>query len=160
VLLRDDTKKKTETGEPGGAVLYRARLHWVMVLGPMLLMLVAGLSVPAKGTNALILLAASTLWAVLCAINMQTSEIKLTDKGLMAKIGFPWRRSYNIPYEEIAGIDIYQPVLGKLIDFGKVTIFLHKKGKKSFRMIRAPYAFASNFSEYKEASAQRGKSIV
>ncbi len=156
--LTEDGKKKTEPGNTGEeTVLYRARLHWASMLAPALLMLIAGLSIPTKGTNALILLAASTVWGILQAVYIQTSEIKLTKDRVLVRMGFPLRSAYSIPYGNTVGIDVYQPLLGKLIDFGRVTIFLTRKRKKSLRMIRAPYSFVSSFSEYKQAAIESEK---
>jgi membrane protein YdbS with pleckstrin-like domain len=144
-----------ERTEPEETTLYQTKLHWAMLLGPALLMLVAGLSIPSKGLQAVILLAVSTIWGIVWTINLQTSEIKLTKNRILARIGFPWRRSYNIPYENIVRIDIYQPVLGKFLDFGRVIILLKGKGKKSLRMVHSPLNLAKSFSEYKQASVER-----
>ncbi|MBA4416810.1 MAG: hypothetical protein C0392_02695 [Syntrophus sp. (in: bacteria)] len=139
-----------------GPIKYRTGLHWVIVLGPALLMGLAGISIPSKGTNAFMLLVAATIWGILASISLRTSEILLTRDRILSKIGFPWRRSHDFPYENITGVDIYQPTLGKILDFGKVTILLEGRKKKSFRMVNAPLTFKKELSLYRQELLERG----
>jgi hypothetical protein len=134
----DDLSEKDEP------VLYRARRHWAMLLGPALLMIFGGLSVPTKGMPAVILLAAGTLWAIIASICLQTSEFGLTEKRLIIKVGMPWLRPYDIPLAGIEGFDYYQPALGRLLDFGKIILKPVGAKKKSFAWVRGPMQFREN----------------
>jgi hypothetical protein len=140
-----------EEGRPdsGEAVVSRTRLHWVMIAGPAALMVIAGLSIGHKGTSAFLVLAFAVMWGVFSSISFELSEIVLTKEGLLVKIGFPWRRSYDFPLAGVADVIVYQPSLGKVLDFGKITIKRTNGKRTSFRMVRSPHLLAQAIYECK-----------
>jgi hypothetical protein len=146
-LIMDNKGFNTAAGEQ---VKFRTGLHWAMLLGPALFMGIAGLSIPSKGINAVILLAVATIWGIFGSISLHTSEIVLTQDRIIAKTGFPWRRFYDIPYENITGISVYQPTLGKFLDFGKITFILKGGKKKSLRIVKSPLTLDKELSRYRQ----------
>jgi len=130
-----------------------------MLFGPAVLMIVAGLSIPARGPTAVVFLFVGVLWGIFSSVSLERSEFTLTRTRLLVKTGFPWRRSYDLPFSEIEGIDIYQPALGKILNFGKVTIKTVNRNRPSFRMVRDPLRLAHLVLEnkhYRQSSS--GKS--
>jgi len=135
---------------------YRTRLHWVMLFGPAVLMIVAGLSIPARGPTAVVFLVLGVVWGIFSSVSLERSEFILTRSRFLVKTGFPWRRSYDLPFTEIEGIDVYQPTLGKILNFGKVTIKTIGRRRTSFRMVRDPLRLAHLILENKHG--RQGKS--
>jgi hypothetical protein len=131
-------------------VIYRTKLHWVMVLGPAVLMILTGVSIPGKGTNAAFLLALATIWGVFSSIGLEKSEFVVTQSRVLANVGFPWRRSYELPLSDIEGVNVYQPSLGKVLNFGKITVRTQNGRRLSFRLVRDPLQFASVVYEAKQ----------
>jgi uncharacterized membrane protein YdbT with pleckstrin-like domain len=136
-------------------VVYRTKLHWAILLGPAVLIILAGLWIPSKGMSALVLLALGIMWGVFSSISIQTSEIGITDKRLLLRVGFPLRRSCDIMLEEIQIVDIYQPSLGKFLNFGKIII--HSGGGKryAFRMIASPIELRDELARQVNSIRQR-----
>jgi hypothetical protein len=128
-------------------VVYRTKLHWAMLLGPALLLIIGGLSIPSKGLSGLILFSLGLLWGILSSISYQTSEIGITDKRLLIRIGFPVRRTYDIALTNIELVDTYQPSLGKLLNFGKVILGLDGKKRGAFRMVDSPLEFRAQLEK-------------
>ncbi|OPY67744.1 MAG: hypothetical protein A4E57_02137 [Syntrophorhabdaceae bacterium PtaU1.Bin034] len=128
---------------------YRTRLHWIMFFGPGGLMMIGGLSIPSKGLPAAVILALGTIWGIFSSINFERSEIVLSRSSLRLRVGGLWRRSYDIPLSEIERVDVYQPSLGKILDFGKITIRRKNARKLVFRMIRSPLQLAGKIYQYK-----------
>jgi|WetSurMetagenome_2_1015567.scaffolds.fasta_scaffold34250_2 hypothetical protein len=127
--------------------VYRTGLHWVLVLAPALVMMLSGMSIPGKGVGAVVLLTLATMWGVLSSISLESSEFMVTKKRMLIKTGFPRRRSHDLFLADIGGVYVYQPSLGKVLNFGKVT-FKMKTGKRlSFRLVRDPLRLASAISE-------------
>ncbi len=145
-----------EEGRPdGGGAVLRTRLHWVMIAGPAALMVIAGLSIGNKGTSAAIVLAFAVAWGICSSISFELSEIVLTKERLSVKVGFPWRRSHDFKLADVADVHVYQPSLGKVLDFGKITIMQTNHKRNSFRMVRSPHLLAQGIYECKRDGAAR-----
>jgi hypothetical protein len=119
-------------------VIYRTKLHWATLLGPAVLIVLAGLWIPSKGMSALVLLALGVMWGIFSSVSLQSSEIGVTDKRLLLRVGFPLKRTYDIPLEKILMVDIYQPSLGKFLNFGKIIMQSANGKRYAFRMIASP----------------------
>lgn len=136
-------------------VVYRTKLHWAILLGPAVLIILAGLWIPSKGMSALVLLALGIMWGVFSSISIQTSEIGITDKRLLLRVGFPLRRSCDIMLEEIQIVDIYQPSLGKFLNFGKIIIQSGGGKRYAFRMIASPIELRDELARQVNSIRQR-----
>lgn len=119
-------------------VIYCTKLHWATLFGPGVLIILAGLWIPSKGMSALALLALGVIWGIFSSISLQNSEIGITDKRLLLRVGFPLKRTCDIPLENIQMVDIYQPSLGKFLNFGKIIIQSAGGKRYAFRMIASP----------------------
>ncbi len=136
-------------------VVYRTKLHWATLLGPAVLIILAGLWIPSKGISALVLLALGVMWGVFSSVSLQNSEIGITDKRLLLRVGFPLRRSCDILLEEIQMVDIYQPSLGKFLNFGKIIIQSGGGKRYVFRMIASPIEFRDKLARQVNSIRQR-----
>ena len=111
-------------------IIYRAKQHWGMLLGPLLVLFFALLSIGSKGTHVILLFSVAVIWGIFSYISLQRSEIVLTDKSLFVNVGFPLRRFYDIRLNDIVLIDFYKPSLGAILNFGKISNCLPEKSKK------------------------------
>jgi hypothetical protein len=136
-------------------ILYRAGLHWVILFGPAMLLFLAGISIPSKGMSAMILFIIATAWAVLSYIILQNTEFGITKNRVMIRTVFPWKRLHDIALIEVADVAIYQPSLGKLLNFGKITIVLVSRKKISHRLVNAPNELLTNLAQ--QVKTARGK---
>jgi hypothetical protein len=119
-------------------IVYQIRLHWVLFLGPLMLIIIGGLSFPAKGLSAIVLASIGIAWGVISYIKFNYSYIRVTDKRVLIRVGFLVRQPYSISLSDISYIDFYQPSLGSMLNFGKITIIHGKKFKSVFRMVSSP----------------------
>ncbi len=119
-------------------IVYQIRLHWVLFLGPLMLIIIGGLSFPAKGLSALVLAGIGIAWGVISYIKFNYSYIRVTDKRVLIRVGFLVRQPYSISLSDISYVDFYQPSLGSMLNFGKITIIHGKKFKSVFRMVSSP----------------------
>jgi membrane protein YdbS with pleckstrin-like domain len=124
-------------------VVYQTRLHWVLFLGPATLIIFGGLSLPAKGLPALVLIALGFAWGILAYIKFCYSLIRITDKRVLIRVGFLVRKPYTISLTDISYVDFYQPSLGAMLNFGKITIIHGQKFKSVFRMVSSPREFVA-----------------
>jgi hypothetical protein len=119
-------------------IIYRAKHHWGVLLGPILVILIAWFIFGSKGPQSIILFAFGFIWGIFSYISLRKSEIVLTDSRLLINVGFPLERFFNIPLNDIINFDFYQPSLGSILNFGKIIFVLKDKKKKAFRFINSP----------------------
>jgi hypothetical protein len=128
----DDKVTRNET------IVYRAQLHWAILLGPLLVILIGWLALKSQGYRAMILITFGLIWGILSYINLRRSEIGLTRNKVLINVGFPLKKSHDILLNEIIFVDYYQPSLGSMLDFGKILVMDNKKKKYAFRLVAAP----------------------
>jgi len=129
---------KLTTNEP---IIYRAKYHWAILLGPILMILIGGLALKSQGYHAWALIVFGSIWGIFAYINLQRSEIRLSRNKVLINIGFPLRKSIDILLDEIIFIDYYQPTLGSMLNFGKILVMDKRKKKYAFRFVAAPAEF-------------------
>ena len=133
-------------------IVYRVGLHWVMFLGPVIFLFLAGISIPANGRPAIVLFIIGLVWAVLSYISLQNTEFVITNNRLLIWTVFPRKKLYDIAFVEIANTSVYEPSLGKLLNFGKITIVLNSGKRISRRLVSGPYELLKHLSQQVETA--------
>jgi hypothetical protein len=124
-------------------LIFCTKCHWAMLLGPMLVIIIGGLAVKSQGIHAVALMAFGFAWCVFSHISIDRSQLSLTEKRVLINAGFPMPRFYDIPLNDIVGIDFYQPALGSLLNFGKIWIVYEGRSRCSIRFVSSPALFVS-----------------
>jgi uncharacterized membrane protein YdbT with pleckstrin-like domain len=141
--------------QPGEKVLYSTNAHWMFYLPAILAWIVAlallGLS-RATTTEGIILLSlsasavvalAGVYWTVRAWFHRLTTETDVTDRRVVHKTGFIKRRTFEIALDKIESVDVDQTILGRLLNYGDVTIMGVGEGRQTISTIASPLAFRS-----------------
>lgn len=67
-----------------------------------------------------------------------TTEFAVTNRRVIAKTGFIHRRTLEMLLSKIESVAVYQNILGRLLNFGSVTVIGTGGTKESFRAIIEP----------------------
>ncbi len=131
---------------PGERIVYEASLHWMIYLGPMLLLGVGiVMSVPGLGFGAmsggLALLGVALLWLLVSYIRQRTSEFAVTDKRVIIKLGWLSRRTIEINMSRVESVQVDQDILGRFLNYGTITVIGTGGTKEPFNLIDDPLAF-------------------
>ncbi len=132
-------------------IVYRTGLHWVAFCGPAMLLFLAGISIQSKGMPAIVFFIIGLVWAILSYITLQSTEFGITNNRVLICTVFPWKKLHDLALVDIADAAVYQPSLGKLLDFGKITIALVNGKRVSRRLVSAPHELLKHLSEQVEA---------
>lgn len=124
-------------------VVYQTRFHWVLFLGPAMLIIFGGLSIPGKGLKALVPVAIGMAWGVLSYIKYNRSLVRVTNQRVLIRSGLLVRKPYTILLSDISYVDYYQPSFGAMLNFGKITLIHGEKLKSVFRMVSSPGEFVA-----------------
>ena len=137
--------------QPGEKVLYSTNAHWIFYLPAIVSWIVvlalAAASVAVPPMAVLGLPAAAVIAVVALYFTVQgwfhrlTTETDVTDRRVVHKTGFIKRRTFEIALDKIESVDVNQSILGRILDYGDVTILGVGEGKETIATIGAPLSF-------------------
>ena len=91
----------------GEQVVYRTKLHWIILLWPIILGVIAFMFF-AGGEGAAtaggLLLLVAIIWGIFAFISFKTSEFGVTNKRVLIKVGFVRRNSLETLLTKVEGI--------------------------------------------------------
>lgn len=147
---------------PGETIKYQARLHWLPFAPAYLLgaVAVAGAVAgalfevwPVAIVSALVAIPIF-LWAW---ITLSTSEFSVTDKRVIIKVGWIRRRTLETMLGKVEGIGVEQDLMGRMFNFGTITITGTGGTREPFRNISDPLEFRRQVqSEVSAVEERRG----
>ena len=131
----------------GEHVVFRTRLHWKLMIGPLLFAIVTWL--PAAWMlaqdrwNNLVLIAPALGLLVLLAafIRRQSSDFAVTNKRVMMKIGVLSTRSVELLLSKIESITVNQSLAGRMLGYGEIVVTGSGGTEETFADIQAPLDF-------------------
>jgi uncharacterized membrane protein YdbT with pleckstrin-like domain len=148
--------------QPGEKVLYSANPHWIFYLPALGLWIivaaVAGLTrIPAVvavdpriETGLLGLAAVIGLFALYLTLkawfHRWTTETDVTSLRLVHKTGFIQRRTFEMSLDKIESVDLDQSILGRVLNYGDVTVLGVGEGRETIKTISAPLAFRNSIT--------------
>jgi membrane protein YdbS with pleckstrin-like domain len=134
--------------EPNERVVFRTTLSWTLYARAValaicaLLLLILGASYPGLGVVGLFLAALLALAAFLSFVHAWfrrwTTEIAVTDRRVILKRGFIRRHTVEMNMQKVESVDVDQTRIGRIFDYGSVTIRGTGSSFESLRMVDAP----------------------
>ena len=131
----------------GENVMYRAKLHWIVFLWPVIWVVVAFLSADCNPLAAAMFVLIGIATGIASVINYWTSEFALTNKRVMMKVGFIRRSTIELLLSKVEGIQVRQSILGRILGFGSITISGTGGTQDPFHKIDAPLEFRKKAQE-------------
>jgi membrane protein YdbS with pleckstrin-like domain len=139
--------------QPGEKVLYSTNAHWIFYL-PAIVAWIAAivLLVLSRWTTTdgivLLCLAASAVvaiaalyWTAKAWFHRWTTETDVTNLRVVHKTGFIKRRTFEMSLDKVESVDVNQSILGRILNYGDVSIFGVGEGNKTIETIASPLAF-------------------
>jgi uncharacterized membrane protein YdbT with pleckstrin-like domain len=130
--------------QPGETVRYQGSVHWILYL-PAIVLAIIGAVAAALGPIGLMVAALCFALALVLALRAWfirwTTEIAVTNLRVIYAQGFIRRRSVEVHMDKIESVDVDQSVLGRLFDYGNVTIHGTGTTLEPFREIDRPIDF-------------------
>ncbi len=80
-------------------------------------------------------------WLIQAYIAYMTSEYAVTDKRVVMKVGWIRRNSLEIMIEKVEGVLVNQTVMGRIFNYGAITMIGTGGTKDMFAYIPAPLTF-------------------
>ena len=144
--------------QPGEKVLYSTNAHWIFYL-PAIAAWIAALVLlilsRATITESIILLClaasavvaiAALYWTVKAWFHRWTTETDVTNLRVVHKTGFIKRRTFEMSLDKVESVDVNQSILGRLLNYGNVTVRGVGEGAETIQTIAAPLDFRNHIT--------------
>ena len=139
--------------QPGEKVLYSTNAHWIFFLPAIIGWILVGVflvlsgMVPA-GPSVLICLSLAAISAVAALyktatawFHRWTTETDVTNFRVVHKTGFIKRQTFEMSVDKVESVDVDQSILGRILNYGDVTVLGVGEGGKTLNTIASPLAF-------------------
>jgi uncharacterized membrane protein YdbT with pleckstrin-like domain len=129
---------------PGEQVVFRTRVHWKILVGPLLFAVVTFLPVVwllTQGTwNNLVLIAPGLGLLVFLAalVRRQSSDFAVTNKRVMMKVGVFSTRSVELLLGKVEAITVHQSLGGRIFGYGDIIVTGSGGTEEAFSSIQSP----------------------
>jgi len=139
--------------QPGEKVLYSTNAHWIFYLPAIAAWIVAIVFVVLSRTfvadvSVLLCLSMAAISAVFALyktltawFHRWTTETDVTNLRVVHKSGFIRRRTFEISLDKVESVDVNQGILGRILNYGDVTILGVGEGKTTISTIASPLVF-------------------
>ena len=145
--------------QPGEKVLYSTNAHWIFFLPAIGLWIVAGVflalsgMVPAGSPLMLVCWAMAVIVALIALyktgtawFGRWTTETDVTNLRVVHKTGFISRKTFEMSLDKVESVDVNQSILGRLMNYGDLTIQGVGEGKETITTIASPLAFRNSIT--------------
>ena len=144
--------------QPGERVLYSTNAHWIFYVPAILAWIVAiALFAVSRRSDvysvemlclfgAGLVALAALYWTVRGWFHRLTTETDVTNLRVVHKVGFIKRRTFEMALDKVESVDVNQTILGRILNYGDVTINGVGEGRETIRTIASPLAFRSSIT--------------
>lgn len=143
--------------------LHKTTIHWMVLLAPiigaffsMIIIIPIALIASWKGYPVawlLLLIPAGIIASA--AIGVKTSELVITDRRVLIKVGFIQRQTFEMFISKIESVAVVQGMIGRMLDYGTVEIRGTGGSSESFATIAAPLQFRDAIQLVQSGSERR-----
>ena len=144
--------------QPGERVLYSTNAHWMFFLPAIAAWVLAAVlfflsrSITTEGLVLLCLVGsglvalAALYWTVAAWFQRWTTETDVTNFRIVHKTGFIKRRTFEMSVDKVESVDVNQSILGRIMNYGDVTIMGVGEGRETIRSVDSPLAFRNSIT--------------
>ena len=139
--------------QPGEKVLYSTNAHWIFYWPAIAAWAVATAfvvfsRVVTTETSMLLCLSVAAIaalaalyWTLRAWFHRWTTETDVTNLRVVHKTGFIKRRTFEMSLDKVESVDVNQSILGRIFNYGNVTILGVGEGKETIDTIASPLDF-------------------
>jgi uncharacterized membrane protein YdbT with pleckstrin-like domain len=145
--------------QPGEKVLYSTNAHWVFFGPAILLWILAAVFLALSGmvpAGSALIVACWALAAIVALFALYktvtawfhrwTTETDVTNLRVIHKTGFISRKTFEMSLDKVESVDVVQSVVGRIFDYGDVTIMGVGEGRETISTIAAPLSFRNSIT--------------
>ena len=144
--------------QPGERVLYSTNEHWMFFLPAIAawIVAVAFLVLWRLVTGDALMLfclalaavagLAALYWTAKAWFHRWTTETDVTNMRVVHKTGFIKRRTFEMSLDKVESVDVNQSILGRILNYGSVTVRGVGEGAETIDTIASPLDFRNHIT--------------
>jgi uncharacterized membrane protein YdbT with pleckstrin-like domain len=144
--------------QPGEKVLYSTNAHWIFYLPAIAAWIVAlvFLVLSRNTSNESLILVwlslaaiaglAALYWTLKGWFHRWTTETDVTNLRVVHKTGFIKRRTFEMSLDKVESVDVNQSILGRILNYGNVTVRGVGEGSETIETIASPLDFRNHIT--------------
>jgi uncharacterized membrane protein YdbT with pleckstrin-like domain len=144
--------------QPGEKVLYSTNAHWIFywpAIAAWTAAIILFLLSRMTTTESIVLLCLSAAavvaimglyWTIKAWFHRWTTETDVTNMRVVHKTGFIKRRTFEMSLDKVESVDVNQSILGRILNYGDVTILGVGEGRETISTIASPLAFRNHIT--------------
>src|ERR1700675_2942284 len=144
--------------QPGEKVLYSTNAHWMFYLPAIaawilaLILVILSRATSTEGVGLLCLSAAAVVaiaalyWTARAWFHRWTTETDVTNLRVIHKTGFIKRRTFEMSLDKVESVDVNQSILGRIMNYGDVTVRGVGEGAEVVEHIASPLDFRNHIT--------------
>ncbi len=154
----------------GETIVYETRLHWIMLIGPVLLAVMFGLTgmgmfvLSARTTGeksaaheslmviGVAFFAMALIFIVRGVLMRNATEMTVTNKRVFVKVGLAARRTVELLLSRVESIGVEESVMGRMLGYGSVIVHGTGGTPEVFNRIAHPLEFRTQVQQQIEKS--------
>jgi hypothetical protein len=141
---------------PGETIVHEATIHWIVYFWPIVAVIVGLAATVLAWPYGLAVLAAAALWLLVAWFLSRTTELAVTSRKVVAKWGLVARSTIEQRLEKVDSIAVDQTFLGRVLNFGNVTVHGTGINATPIKMIADPLVFRRKVEQAIEARRDVG----
>jgi uncharacterized membrane protein YdbT with pleckstrin-like domain len=140
----------------GERVVYKTRLHWVLFVKPALVVLAGVILMvllrqvqdpPWLWIFGAAVALIGLVWAFVHYVEVMTSEFAVTTSRLILKVGLISRYTTELLLAKVESIGVQQGLIGRLLNYGDLTVTGTGGAREVFRRVRDPIGFRNHVQQ-------------
>lgn len=153
----------TATLQANERPLHHTTIHWMALMGSIFgaafaLIVIVPIAMLAAWKAyywAWLLLLVPVGILLAAAVGVKTSELVITDRRVLIKVGFIRRHTFEMFISKIESVAVYQGMMGRIFNYGTVEIRGTGGSAESFATIAAPLQFRDAIQLVQSTSENR-----
>ena len=126
---------------PEETVVHRTRLHWLIFWKAVVVAMLGVGLLAVEFTVGTIVLAVGLLMLLPALVAYKSSEFGVTTKRVVIKVGFVQRQTLELLLRQVEAISVDQSIMGRILNYGSVTLSGTGGVRGEFHNIAAPLEF-------------------
>ena len=159
----------------GETLVYETGIHWVVLMRAFFLGLLFGVpgvtllvlyaenrgdgseTSTAMMAGGIILLAIAAVCILAGIIKRNATEMAVTDKRVVLKVGLVRRDSFELLLQKVESIDVDEPVMGRILGYGTVKVVGTGGSSEPFYKVAHPIEFRKQVQQQIEKVLDRSR---
>lgn len=134
-------------------IIARAKVHWFVFAPAALMVALSFASYGLYGGTAFVFALIGIPFALYAFFLYIATELAVTNKRVIAKYGFIMRKTFELNISRVESLNIDQSVIGRLLDFGDISVNGVGSAATPFRCIAAPLKLRRALNETLEKTS-------